>query len=72
MHLTIWYIVFVCYQNDVCKNYIGSACVGGYCGLGKSGLCVFAKLCPVSFLVVCKCFFLKSIYISYVDCGDDE
>ena len=26
--------------------------VGGYGGLGESTLCVFRKLCPVSFLVV--------------------
>ena len=29
--------------------------VGGYCGVSKSGLCVFGKLCPVGFLVVCEC-----------------
>ena len=29
MHLTPWYIVFVCHQNDVCENYIGSVYVVG-------------------------------------------
>ena len=33
----------------------------------------FGKLCPVGFLVVCKCssVLLQSIGMSYVDCGDD-
>ena len=29
--------------------------VGGDCGLSEGGLCVFSKLCPIGFLVVCKC-----------------
>ena len=33
MHRALWYIVFVCYQNDVCKKYIGSVYVGVYGGL---------------------------------------
>ena len=36
------------------KNYVGSVYVGGYCGLSERGLCVFGKLCPVGFIVVCK------------------
>ena len=52
MHLALWYVVIVCHQYDVCKNYVGSVYVGGYCGLSESGLCVFRELCPVSFLVV--------------------
>ena len=44
--------MLVCYQHDVCKNYVGSVYVGGCCGLSVSGLCVFRELCPVSFLVV--------------------
>ena len=36
MHHTLWYIVFVCHQNNVCENYIGSVYVGGYSGLSKS------------------------------------
>ena len=73
MHLTLWYIVSVCHHDDVCENYIGSVHVGGYCGLSKSGLCVFGKLSPVVFLVVCECssVLLQSIVMSYVDCGDD-
>ena len=73
MHLTLWYIVFVCHQNDVCEHSIGSVYVGGYCGLRKIYFCVFGKLCPVGFLVVCKCssVLLRSIVMSYVDCGDD-
>ena len=52
MHLALWYVVLVCHQYDVCKNYVGSVYVGGYGGLRKSGLCVFRELCPDSFLVV--------------------
>ena len=48
MHLALWYVVLVCYQYDVCKNYVGSVCVG----LTESGLGVFCELCPVGFLVV--------------------
>ena len=74
MHLTLRYIVSVFHRNDVCENYIGSVYVGRYCGLSESGLCIFGKLCPVGFHVVCKCSsgLLQSIVMSYVDCGDDE
>ena len=71
MHLTIWYSVVVFYQNDVCEDYIRSVYVGGYCGLSESELCVFGKLCPISFLVVCKCYCLQYIVMLYVDCRDD-
>ena len=47
MHLALWYVVLVCHQYDVCKNYVGS----GYGGLSERGLCEY---CPVSFLVVCE------------------
>ena len=65
--------MFVCHQDDVCENYIGSVYVDGYFCLRECGLCVFGKLCPVGFLVVCKCssFLLQSIYMSSVDCDDD-
>ena len=52
MHLTFWYVVIVCHQYDVCKNYVGSMYVGGYGSLSESRLCVFCALCPVGFLVV--------------------
>ena len=47
--------------------------VSGYCGLSESELCVFGKLYPVSFLVVCECSsgLLQSVVMSYVDCSDD-
>ena len=48
MHLALWYVL----QYDVCKHYVGSVYVDGYCGLSESGLCVFRELYPVSFLVV--------------------
>ena len=52
MHLALWYVVLVCHQYDVCKNYVGSVFVIGYGSLSKSGPCVFRERCPVSFLVV--------------------
>ena len=74
MHLTLWYTVFVCHQNNVCVNYIDTMYVGGYCGLSESELYVFGKLCPVGFLVLCKCssVLLQSTVTVYVDCGDDS
>ena len=55
MHLSLWYMVLVCHQYDVCENYVGSVYIGGYGGLSEIGLCVFRELCPVSFLVVDEC-----------------
>ena len=52
MNLALWYVVLVCHQYDVFKNYVGSVYVGGYGGLSESGLCVFREMCPVRFLVV--------------------
>ena len=52
MNLTIWYVVLVYHQYDVCKNYVVSLYVGGYGGLSESGPCVFRELCPVGFLLV--------------------
>ena len=52
MYLALWYVVLVRHQYDVCKNYVGSVYVGGYCDLTESGLCVFRELRPVSCLVV--------------------
>ena len=54
MHLSLWYVVLVCHQY-VCENSDGSVYIGRYGGLSESGLCVFRKLCPVSFLVVGEC-----------------
>ena len=52
MHLTLWYVVFVCLQYGVCINLVGSVYVGGHGGLSETGLCAFRELCPVGFLVV--------------------
>ena len=52
MHLSLWYVVLVCHQYDIYENSVGSMYIGGLGGLSKSGLCIFRKLCPVSFLVV--------------------
>ena len=52
MDLALWYVVLVCHQYDVCKNYVGSVSVGGYGGLSESGIYVFRELRPVGFLVV--------------------
>ena len=47
--------------------------IGGYCGVSESELCVFGKLCPIGFLVVCECssVLLLSVVMSYIDCGDN-
>ena len=55
MYFALWNVVIVCHQYDVCENYVGSVYIGGHDGLSESGLCVFRKLCPVSFLVVGEC-----------------
>ena len=55
MHLSLWYVVFVCHQYDVCEKYVDSVYIGSYGGLSESGLCVFRELGPVSFLVVGEC-----------------
>ena len=47
--------MFVCHHNDVCEDSICSVYVGGFCDLSEIKLCVFRKLCPVGFSVVCKC-----------------
>ena len=47
-------ILLLHHNDDICENYIGSVYGGGYCGLSKSGPCVFGKLYPASFLVVGK------------------
>ena len=52
MHHALWYVVLLCHQYNVCKNYVDSVYVGGYGGLSESGLCGFSELCPVGFLVV--------------------
>ena len=54
VHLALWYVVLVCHQYDVCENSVSSVYIGGYGGLSESRLCVFCKLCPVSFLVVAE------------------
>ena len=65
MYLTLGYVVIVCHQYDVCKNYVGSVYVGGYGGL--------VELCPVSFFPVGESpSVLLSVVMSYVNCGDYE
>ena len=83
------YFVVECYGGSCYASYpFGILClsairimfvksllaVDGYCGLNESGLCVFRKLCPVGFLVVCECssVLLQYVVMSYIDCGDDE
>ena len=55
MHLSLWYVVLVCHQYDVCENSVRRVYIGRYGGLSESVLCVFSELCPVSFLVVGEC-----------------
>ena len=71
MHRTLWYVVLVCHQYEICcKNYVGSVYGGGYGGLSESGLYVFRELCPVGFLIVVFVLVCSRV-LSYVDCGDD-
>ena len=73
MHLSVWYVVFVCHQYDVCQNYVDSVYIGLYGGLSESGLCVFRESCTVSFHIVGEnlSVLLQSIIMVYVNCGDD-
>ena len=65
----------IVHDSDIVSNsiFIINVYVGGYCGLSEIDLCFFVKLCPVGFLVVCKCSYvlLQFIAMSYVECGDD-
>ena len=47
--------MFICHQDHVCDNSIGSVYVGGYGDLSESVLCVFRGMCLVGFLVVGEC-----------------
>ena len=52
MNLTLWYVVLVCHQYDVCKkNCWQCVCWCVWCS-SKSGPRVFRELCPVGYLVV--------------------
>ena len=55
MHLSLWYVVLVYHQYDVCENSVGSVYNVGYGGLSERGLCVFRELWLVCFLVVGEC-----------------
>ena len=68
VHLALGYVVLVCHQYAVCKNYVGSVYVGGYGGLSESGLCVFRELCPVGFLVVGESPTVFIVVCSHVVC----
>ena len=71
MHLTLWYVVLVCHQYDVCNDYVASVDVGWCGGLSESRPCVFRELCPVGFLVVCEVRRFV-VVMPFVDCGDDR
>ena len=36
MHLSLWYVVLVCHQYDVCENYVGSMYIEVYGGLANA------------------------------------
>ena len=38
IQIALWYVVLVCYQYVVCKNYVSSVYVSGYGGLSESRL----------------------------------
>ena len=52
MHVSLWYVVLVCHQYDVCGNSVGRVYIGEYGGLSEGGLCVVREFCRNSFLVV--------------------
>ena len=52
--LPFYYIVFVCHQNDVCENYIGSVHVDGYCGLVKTDSVSSVNCAQSNFLSLVK------------------
>ena len=68
MHLTLWYVVLVCHQYDVCENSVGSVYIGGYGRLSESGLCIFRELCPVCFLIVSESSSVLFLVCSHVVC----
>ena len=76
MHLALWYVVHVCHQYDVCKNYVGSVYDGGYGILRENGPCVFHKLCPVSFIVVrrlwCSRYSCRMLTVVMMDKWSDD
>ena len=65
MHLALWYVVLVCHQYDVLKNYVGSVYIGGQ---SESGLYVFRELCPISFLVVGECMSCGMFVVCCMQC----
>ena len=68
MHLSLWYVVLVCHQYDVCKNLVGSVYVVEYDGLSESGLCVVREVCPINFLVVGESGVCFVVVCSHVVC----
>ena len=62
--------MFVCHQDDVCKNDIGRVYVGGYCGLSESGL-LFGTLVGVSvFSAIWPELLMTSVIVVVVVCHD--
>ena len=72
MHLSLWYVLLVCHQYDVCENSVGSVYIGGYGTLSENGLCDFRELCPVSFLVVGECLSVLLIVVIMGKSSDDS
>ena len=52
MHLSLWYVVLVCHQYDVCENYVGSVYIGGYGSLSERGLGGWGGLMSVFFILM--------------------
>ena len=55
MHISLWFVVLICHQYDVCENYVVSVYIGEYGGLSEVGLCVICELFSVSVFVVGEC-----------------
>ena len=54
MYLAFWDVVFVCVDNDVCKNGVCSVYVWWRLNVREISLGVCSQLCPVCFPIVCE------------------
>ena len=53
MHISVWYVLIVCHQYDVCKHYVGSLYVGWYGGLSDTCVGGGGSVVVVSAWYVC-------------------
>ena len=55
MYLAFWDVVFVCVENDVCKDGVCSVYVWWWLNVRERSLDVCSELCPVCFPIVREC-----------------